>query len=348
MDFSHPKNSLIAFGLINIDVIAEVSRELLVKYKYDFENNYFPEKNLNYWEELENQPNVLLAPGGSLQNSVRVLKWVLNMNKESKDNYKVSIMGLIGDEERKNIILDELNSLGINHIFEIKENSKCSRCGVGIYNNERHLQGENNTSVSEEFVDKNLDKILEHDIVVFESFMIGRTYNIYKKIAEEFNKKNSYVVIALGANFIVNNFYDKIIDICNKCDLIFSNFQEIESLAKEKNDNIYKTIESAHKKLKEKNRLIITTCGKNPVLVSKYDYKKNKMDFILESFPNDIEQKEFIDTNGAGDSFLAGFIAGFMQGQNIQTCCKIGNICAENIIKHMGCTFDKNEILDFN
>ena len=55
--------------------------------------------------------------------------------------------------------------------------------------------------------------------------MIGRTYNIYKKIAEEFNKKNSYVVIALGANFIVNNFYDKIIDICNKCDLIFSNFQ---------------------------------------------------------------------------------------------------------------------------
>ena len=348
MDFSHTKNSLIAFGLINIDVIAEVSRELLVKYKYDFENNYFPEKNLHYLEELENQPNVLLAPGGSLQNSVRVLKWVLNMNKESKDNYKVSIMGLIGDEERKNIILDELNSLGINHIFEIKENSKCSRCGVGIYNNERHLQGENNTSVSEEFVDKNLDKILEHDIVVFESFMIGRTYNIYKKIAEEFNKKNSYVVIALGANFIVNNFYDKIIDICNKCDLIFSNFQEIESLAKEKNDNIYKTIESAHKKLKEKNRLIITTCGKNPVLVSKYDYKKNKMDFILESFPNDIEQKEFIDTNGAGDSFLAGFIAGFMQGQNIQTCSKIGNICAENIIKHMGCTFDKNEILDFN
>ena len=341
------KKSLIAIGLINIDVIAEVTKELLIKYNYDFENNYFKEKNTNYIDELEQNPKVLLAPGGSLQNSLRVTKWILNMNKETKNNYKVSLIGIIGDEERKKIILNELNELGINQIFEINKNSKCSRCGVGIYNNERHLQGENNTCVSEEFIEKNLIKILDHDIIIFESFMIGRSYNIYKKLSNEFNKKNSLVGIALGANFIVSNFYDKIIDICNNCHFIFSNLQEIESLAKEKNDNIYKTIESAHKKLSEKNRLIITTCGKNPVIVSKYDYKRNKMDFILKSFPNLIEDKNIVDTNGAGDSFLAGFIAGFMKGDTIEKCCKIGNFAAENIIKHMGCTFDKNEIIDF-
>ena len=208
------KKSLIAIGLINIDVIAEVSKELLIKYNYDFENNYFKEKNTSYIDELEKNPKVLLAPGGSLQNSLRVTKWILNMNPETKENYKVSLIGLIGDEERKNIILNELNDLGINQIFEIKKNSKCSRCGVGIYNNERHLQGENNTCVSEEFIEKNLSKILEHDIIIFESFMIGRSYNIYKKLINEFNKKNSLIGIALGANFIISNFYDKIIDIC--------------------------------------------------------------------------------------------------------------------------------------
>ena len=50
------KKSLIAIGLINIDVIAEVSKELLIKYNYDFENNYFKEKNTNYIDELEQNP----------------------------------------------------------------------------------------------------------------------------------------------------------------------------------------------------------------------------------------------------------------------------------------------------
>ncbi|MBA2733143.1 MAG: carbohydrate kinase family protein [Acidobacteria bacterium] len=36
---------------------------------------------------------------------------------------------------------------------------------------------------------------------------------------------------------------------------------------------------------------------------------------------------ETVDTTGAGDSFAAGFIHGFLEGQNLRTCLKFGNAC---------------------
>ena len=79
------------------------------------------------------------------------MKWILNIKYKTK--YKISIIDLIGDEERKKKIINELNDLNINYLFEIKKNSPCSRCGVGIYNNERYLLGEDNTAASDEFME---------------------------------------------------------------------------------------------------------------------------------------------------------------------------------------------------
>ena len=348
MEFGKIKNSLISFGLINIDIISEVTKEFLEKNGYDFKTNNFKERNTNYINEIEKLPNIILAPGGCLHNSIRVMKWILNMKDKSKQKYKISIVGLIGDEERKNIILNELNDLNINYLFEIKKNSPCSRCGVGIYNNERYLLGEDNTAASDEFIEKHYFDILKYDIVIFESFMIEKKFNIYKKISEEFNKKNSTVIFALCADFIIRKYYDKVIEIANNSHIIFSNLNEIQEFSKEKNNNnILKVIENAHKKLKSKNRIFITTCSNNPVLISKFDYKRNKMEFILKSFPFNINKNDIVDTNGAGDSFLGGFVAGFILGENLENCCKIGNLASEVILKNIGCTFDKNQIIDF-
>ena len=359
MEIEKIKKSLIAFGLINIDIITEVTKEFLENHGYDFKTNNFKERDINFINDLEKLPNIRLAPGGCLNNTLRVIKWILNMKDKSKQNYKISIMGLIGDEEKNKIILNELDDLNINHIFEIKKNSPCSRCGVGIYNNERYLLGEDNTAASDEFMENNFYEILNHEIVVFESFMIEQKFNMYKKISEEFNKKKSTVIFALCADFIIKKFYDKIVEIGNNSDIIFSNLNEIKEFAKQKinnnnifdennDNNIIKVLEISHKILKERNRILITTCGNNPVLISKFDYKRNKIDFILKSFPSKIPNNEIVDTNGAGDSFLAGFIAGYMQGKRLEECCKMGNLASEVILKNIGCTFDKNVVIDFD
>jgi sugar/nucleoside kinase (ribokinase family) len=43
-----------------------------------------------------------------------------------------------------------------------------------------------------------------------------------------------------------------------------------------------------------------------------------------------------IDTTGAGDLFAAGFLTGHARGESLETCLRMGSICAAEIISHYG------------
>lgn len=42
---------------------------------------------------------------------------------------------------------------------------------------------------------------------------------------------------------------------------------------------------------------------------------------------------DIVDTNGAGDAFVGGFLAAFIKGKDTSDCCKAGNYAASVIIK---------------
>jgi sugar/nucleoside kinase (ribokinase family) len=43
-----------------------------------------------------------------------------------------------------------------------------------------------------------------------------------------------------------------------------------------------------------------------------------------------------VDATGAGDQFAAGFIYGMVTGRDLETCGKMGNLCAAEVISHIG------------
>ena len=43
-----------------------------------------------------------------------------------------------------------------------------------------------------------------------------------------------------------------------------------------------------------------------------------------------------VDATGAGDQFAAGFLFGMANGQDLETCAKIGCVCATEVISHIG------------
>ena len=43
-----------------------------------------------------------------------------------------------------------------------------------------------------------------------------------------------------------------------------------------------------------------------------------------------------VDATGAGDQFAAGFLYGMATGRDLETCGKMGNICAAEVISHVG------------
>lgn len=43
-----------------------------------------------------------------------------------------------------------------------------------------------------------------------------------------------------------------------------------------------------------------------------------------------------VDATGAGDQFAAGFLYGLATGRDMETCARIGNVCAREVIGHIG------------
>jgi len=43
-----------------------------------------------------------------------------------------------------------------------------------------------------------------------------------------------------------------------------------------------------------------------------------------------------VDATGAGDQFAAGFLSGLAMGRDLETCARMGNVCAREVISHIG------------
>jgi sugar/nucleoside kinase (ribokinase family) len=49
-----------------------------------------------------------------------------------------------------------------------------------------------------------------------------------------------------------------------------------------------------------------------------------------------VEKVVPVDATGAGDQFAAGFLSGLAMGRDLETCARMGNICAGEVISHIG------------
>ncbi len=49
-----------------------------------------------------------------------------------------------------------------------------------------------------------------------------------------------------------------------------------------------------------------------------------------------VEKITPVDATGAGDQFAAGFLFGLAEGRDLETCARIGCICAGEVIRHIG------------
>lgn len=87
--------------------------------------------------------------------------------------------------------------------------------------------------------------------------------------------------------------------------------------------------------MKKLERIIIMTDGSGPIL---YIYHNKIHKYTVP----ELKAENIIDTNGAGDAFVGGFMAQFIKNKPLENCIKCGVWAAQQIIKNIGCTFDEN------
>ena len=339
-------NSLIAIGDPIVDITSEIDTEIIKKHNMKWGDTVFLDENNDngVYGELERMPEVRYIPGGAVENSIRVLAWCLNMDENNKNKFKITMMGCAGDDLYKTKVLNALKELDVNALFEILPGEKTSRCGVGIYRKERFLitQLRASKKLSEEFIQQNIKEILSHEAIIIEGYMLPNKFEMCKYLTECFNRENKYVILTLSAMFIVQYHTDKILEIANKCDMIVGNIKEAEIFAGIKEANPSIIFETIFKKLVPRERILVITAGSQGVYCAKFDYRRNQLDFIYQYFANKINNDDIVDLNGAGDSFLGGFLSEYLKGSSLHDCCRIGIEAASVILRNVGCTFPKN------
>ncbi|WP_051199839.1 carbohydrate kinase family protein [Butyrivibrio sp. FCS006] len=72
---------------------------------------------------------------------------------------------------------------------------------------------------------------------------------------------------------------------------------------------------------------VIIKCGKEGCI-----YKNSFEEGHIPACPD----VKVVDTTGAGDSFVAGFIHGLSKGLSLQDCCKYGCAVSSVVVEHMG------------
>ena len=86
-------------------------------------------------------------------------------------------------------------------------------------------------------------------------------------------------------------------------------------------------IKSAECFLEHGANTIIIKCGKEGCI-----YKSASEEGHIPAYPD----VKVVDTTGAGDSFVAGFIHGLSEGYSLQDCCRYACAVSSVVVEHMG------------
>jgi len=106
---------------------------------------------------------------------------------------------------------------------------------------------------------------------------------------------------------MIDNFYDKMLEISNKSELVFCNEEEAYAFAKLRSDNMDEVAAAIHKVLEPRDRILVITCGALPVHVTKFDYEKSVVRLSIKTDVPQLTGEQIVDTNGCGDCNFAYF-----------------------------------------
>lgn len=193
--------------------------------------------------------------------------------------------------------------------------------------------------VEHKFIEDSLNEFsTKPSLYYIEGFFIPDKMHICRYLYETFNTK-SLLITNLNAPYIVKTFPKDITWLTKKADIVFGNRDEFEELA---NINGFQEMEDLLTDLLNdytgEKKTIVVTDGANSVCFYQGSEKGIESDIV--NVPK-VNADEIIDTTGAGDSFVAGFIHALIEGKSTRQCIELGTEISAKVIKIIGCNLPK-------
>lgn len=260
------------------------------------------------------------GPGGSAANTIAGLK---------KLGEEVGVIGALANDNWAVSYKKSLKAKQIQYrTTYIRDHSLGSgNCTVLITNkdkSERTMLTNLGVSGSIVISYENLSWILSAECLIVEGYLFHpeETYQTICLVAEEMKQNNKKVALTLSADFCVRNNLDRIKKYMDSyVDIIIGNDTEMQILTKKQ------SAPQACEYLRSKGLVGAVTCGADGAYVFDHD----EVHFIQSP-----QTVEIVDTTGAGDQFLAGFLYGLFNEKSLFESGQIGATFAGKIIQSWG------------
>mmetsp|Transcript_16062 Transcript_16062/g.28852 ORF Transcript_16062/g.28852 Transcript_16062/m.28852 type:complete len:348 (-) Transcript_16062:194-1237(-) len=326
---------LLGVGNPLLDISSEVDKKLVDKYELKMNNAILAEKKpLPVFADLEKMDTVKYIAGGATQNSIRVAHWMM----QKKD--ATAFIGCVGDDKYAEKLKECAEGDGVKTYYLTDKETETGTCACLIYQKERSLVA--NLAAANLY---KIDHMKSKDIVpVYESagivyiagFFITVSPDTIMLLANHCLDTGKKFCMNLSAPFIlqVPPFAEALKKALPFMDFLFGNESEAAEFGKMMKYEATDVAEIAILASKEptekgKVRTVVFTQGSSCTIVAK-EGKVTKYDVPK------LDSKKIVDSNGAGDAFVGGFLSQLMGGADIATCCDAGHYSAQVIIQTSG------------
>ncbi|KAH7329226.1 Ribokinase-like protein [Stachybotrys elegans] len=305
--------------------------------KYDLKANdaiLAEEKHVPLYEDLLNNYDAKLIAGGAAQNSARGAQYILPPNS-------VVYIGGAGDDKYAAILHDAVKAAGLRVEYRVDPEHKTGRCGAIITGHNRSLctdLGAANHYGLDHLKKPEIWSLVENaEIYYVGGFHFTVCPPAIMELAKQAASRNKPFVLSLSAPFIPQFFKEVVDASAPYWDYIIGNETEAAAYAESHNldskepKDVAKHLANLPKENTQRKRVAIITQGTEPTLVAIQGEDE------IKSFPvHAIEPERINDTNGAGDAFAGGFLAGLVKGESLETAIDMGQWLAKLSIQELG------------
>jgi len=333
--------TILGMGNPLLDISAEVDSVLLDKYGLKGNDAILAEqKHQPLFSEMTKMPNVQYIAGGATQNSIRVAQWMLQ--KADATAY----MGCIGKDSNGDKLKESCTSDGVKPLYMVDSSTPTGACAVCVVGVDRslvtNLNAANNFKSDFCMQPENF-QVIENAKIIYSAGFFATVSPESMRIAwTQSAKSGRLYCLNLSAPFLmqVPPFKAVLVEAMPFTDFLFGNETEALTWAETegwdtKDIAFIATRLSLIPSAKERKRTVVITQGADPTIVS---INGNNQCFPVIT----LDDKKIVDTNGAGDAFVGGFLAALSQGKKIEECCKAGAYAASVVIQYSGCTYPEN------
>jgi len=331
--------AILGMGNPLLDISADVTQAVFDKYGLQPGNAILAEeKHMPLYGEMVAKPDVKYIAGGATQNSIRVAQWML------QEPGMTAYTGCIGDDDYGKKLSAAAADAGVLGLFMVDKSTATGKCAVTILDKERSLTtdlGAANNYKATHLAVPEVKKVLEGAKIIYSAgFFITVSPDSMKIASEQMQKTGGKYCMNLSAPFIVQvpPFRAVLEDRMPYCDYLFGNETEAQAYAEavgwETTDVPFIATRLSLMPMAnpDKKRIVVITQGADPTVVAIGGH--------VTTYPVlKLSKEQLVDTNGAGDAFVGGFLAALVKGKDVAACCKAGAYAASVVIQQSGCTY---------